>query len=53
MDACKNNVRVSLFRANFKKRFVSEHDFSRVVIAANEEGFRGCVRTLFLQALVP
>jgi len=26
---CKTNVRVSLFRANFEKRFVSGHDFSR------------------------
>jgi hypothetical protein len=31
MDACKNNVRVSLFGANLKKRFVSGHDFSRAV----------------------
>ena len=29
MDDCKTNVRVSLFRANFEKRFVSGHDFSR------------------------
>ncbi len=27
IDDCKTNVRVSL--ANFKKRFVSGHDFSR------------------------
>jgi hypothetical protein len=29
MDACKNNVRLILFLANAKKRFVSGHDFSR------------------------
>jgi hypothetical protein len=39
IDACKNNVRASLFRANLKKRFVSGHDFSRATKAANEEGF--------------
>jgi hypothetical protein len=42
MDACKTNVLVSLFRANFKKRFVSGPDFSRAVRAANEEGFSPC-----------
>jgi hypothetical protein len=26
-DACKTNVRTRLFRANFKKCFVSGHDF--------------------------
>jgi hypothetical protein len=29
IDDCKTNVQVSLFRANFEKRFVSGHDFSR------------------------
>jgi hypothetical protein len=29
IDACKTNVRARLFRANFKKCFVSGHDFSR------------------------
>ena len=29
IDDCKTNVRVSLFRANFEKCFVSGHDFSR------------------------
>ncbi len=29
MDDCKTNVRVSPFRANFEKRFVSGRDFSR------------------------
>jgi hypothetical protein len=28
--------------ANFKKRFVSGHDFSRAAKAANEEGFSPC-----------
>jgi hypothetical protein len=28
IDACKTNVRVSLFRANFNKRFISGHDFT-------------------------
>jgi hypothetical protein len=27
IDACTNNVRVSLFLANFKTRFVERHDF--------------------------
>jgi hypothetical protein len=40
IDACKNNVRVRLFLNQFQKRFVSGHDFSRVVAAAKEEGFR-------------
>jgi hypothetical protein len=31
-----------LFRVNFKKRFVSGHDFSRAVKAANDEGFSPC-----------
>jgi hypothetical protein len=39
MDTCKTNVLVSLFRAKLKKRFVSGHDFSRAVKAANDEGF--------------
>jgi hypothetical protein len=29
IDDCKTNVRVSLFRANLEKCFVSRHDFSR------------------------
>jgi hypothetical protein len=29
VDDCKTNVRLSLFRANFEKCFVSGHDFSR------------------------
>ncbi len=29
IDDCKTNIRVSLFRSNFKKCFVSGHDFSR------------------------
>jgi hypothetical protein len=29
IDYCKTNVRVSVLRANFKKGFVSGHDFSR------------------------
>jgi hypothetical protein len=33
---------MSLFRANFKKRFVSGHDFSRAVNEANDEGFSPC-----------
>jgi hypothetical protein len=36
MDACKTNVRVSLFRADLRARFVSGHDFSRAAKAANE-----------------
>jgi hypothetical protein len=32
---------------NFKDRFVSGHDFSRAVKAANEEGFTGCGKTRF------
>jgi hypothetical protein len=41
IDACKTNVRVSLFRLNFKKTlcFISGHDFSRAAKAANDEGF--------------
>ena len=35
MDACKTNVRVSLFRADLRARFVSGHDFSRAA-KANE-----------------
>jgi hypothetical protein len=42
MDACKNNVRVNQFRANFKERFVSGHDFSRAAKASNDEGFSPC-----------
>jgi hypothetical protein len=45
MDTCKNKVPGSLFRAKIKTRFVSGHDFSRAVKAANEEGFSPCVRT--------
>jgi hypothetical protein len=29
LDTCKTDVRVGLFQANFKNRFVSGHDFSR------------------------
>jgi hypothetical protein len=46
--ACKNSVRVSQFRANFKKRFVSGHDFSRAVKAANDEGFSLALATAAL-----
>jgi hypothetical protein len=40
---------MSLFRANFKKRFVSGHDFSRAVNEANDEGFSPCGKTKFLE----
>jgi hypothetical protein len=32
----------SIFSAQFQKRFVSGHDFSRAAKAANEEGFSPC-----------
>ncbi len=46
IDACRINVLVRLFRANSNKRFVSGHDFSRAVQAANDEGFSPMSLTL-------
>ena len=43
---CKTNVRVSLFRANFERRFVSGHDFSRAERASR-------TRALAPAALLP
>ena len=53
LDTCKTDVRVGLFQANFKNRFVSGHDFSRAVKAQQKSGplgpellFPGSVRAL-------
>jgi hypothetical protein len=45
MDDCKTNVRVNLFQAQFKKRFVSGHDFSRAEKSHQDEGFSPCGAT--------
>jgi hypothetical protein len=45
MDDCITNVRASLFRANFEKRFVSGHDFSRAEKGQYDEGFSPCGAT--------
>jgi DNA invertase Pin-like site-specific DNA recombinase len=37
IDPCETKARVSLFQANFKKRFVSGHDFGPAVKAANDK----------------
>ena len=42
MDACKTNVQVRPYGADFRERFVSGHDFSRAVKIANDEGFSPC-----------
>jgi hypothetical protein len=39
IDACKTECPNRFFEPNFKKRFVSGHDFSRAVKVTNDEGF--------------